>query len=118
MRVANDLSGKRFGRLVVICRAEGEYIRPYYNCICDCGNKIIVEGRSLTSNNTKSCGCLHRQQLAERNRKHGERYTRLYKTWISMRQRCSLHKDKYKYWEGKGIKVCEEWNNSFLAFKK
>ena len=96
MITAKDLSGQRFGRLTVICRARGEYPRPYYKCICDCGNDIIVEGRRLTSGNTRSCGCLHRQQLIERNHKHGERYTRLYKTWISMRQRCSVHRDKYK----------------------
>ena len=70
-----------------------------------------------TSGNTKSCGCLHREQLAERNYKHGERSTRLYKTWISMKQRCSVHRDKYKQWEGRGIKVCDEWRDSFTAFK-
>lgn len=118
MRTAKDLSGQRFGRLTVIRRAEGEYPRPYYECICDCGNKIVVEGKRLTSSNTRSCGCLHRQQLVERNYKHGERYTRLYKTWLSMKQRCSVHRDKYKQWEGRGIKVCEEWNNSFLSFKE
>lgn len=118
MRVAKDLSGKKFGRLSVLKRAEGDYFRPYYNCICECGSRIIVDGRSLTSGNTMSCGCLHKEQLAERNRKHGERYTRLYTTWLNMKQRCTVHKDRYKQWEGRGVRVCEEWSDSFIAFKK
>ena len=118
MRTAKDLSGQKFGRLTVIMRSIGKYPRPHYNCICECGNKIIVDGRSLTSGNTRSCGCLHKEQLAERNTKHGERYTKLYKTWISMKQRCTIHKSKYKQWEGRGVRVCEEWSDSFIAFKE
>lgn len=116
MRTAKDLSGQRFGRLTVIHRMEGANCKYYY-CKCDCGNVVTVLGKSLTSGNTKSCGCLHREQLTERNYKHGERRTRLYKTWISMKQRCSVHRAKYKQWEGRGIKVCDEWRDSFTAFK-
>ena len=42
-----------------------------------------------------------------------------YQTWTNMRQRCSNPKrPDYKYYGGRGIKVCERWNNSFLAFIK
>ncbi len=116
MGTAKDLSGQRFGRLTALYRMEGVNCRYYY-CKCDCGNTVTVLGSSLISGNTKSCGCLHREQLAERNYRHGERRTRLYKTWISMKQRCSVHRDKYKQWEGRGIKVCDEWRDSFTAFK-
>ena len=34
-----------------------------------------------------------------------------------MKQRCSVHRDKYRQWEGRGIKVCREWQDSFTAFK-
>ena len=57
MITAKDLSGQRFGRLTVICRARGEYPRPYYKCICDCGNTSIVQGSKLTGGKVKSCGC-------------------------------------------------------------
>lgn len=117
MRSANDLSGQRFGRLIVICRATGKYESPYYKCICDCGNEVIKRGGSLISGNTRSCGCLHKEQLAERNRKHGERYTRLYGIWLNMKQRCSSNKERYKNWQGKGITVCKSWSDSFMEFK-
>jgi hypothetical protein len=34
-----------------------------------------------------------------------------------MKQRCSVHRDKYRQWEGRGIKVCDEWRESFTTFK-
>ena len=49
--------------------------------------------------------------------KHGKRNTRLYTIWRSMRQRCYNPKtNRYKNYGGRGITVCEEWNNSFTAF--
>jgi len=57
-----DLSGKRFGRLTVIKRA-GTYkspkgaTTPLWLCRCDCGNMVEVQGISLKSGNTVSCGC-------------------------------------------------------------
>lgn len=60
MRV--DLTGKRFGRLVVLgldsVRGNGE---TYWNCICDCGNKKVASRGNLKSGNTQSCGCLHKE---------------------------------------------------------
>ena len=59
-----DLTGQRFGRLVVIKRvkpAESDIAFPntsaYWLCKCDCGNETIVVGSALRSGNTKSCGC-------------------------------------------------------------
>lgn len=49
--------------------------------------------------------------------KHGMTGTRLHQVWLDMRCRCSNKNHKqYKYWGGKGIKVCSEWDNSFIAF--
>lgn len=49
----NDLSGKRFGKLLVI-KYNGN---RKYECLCDCGNRIVIAEYSLTTGNTKSCGC-------------------------------------------------------------
>lgn len=65
-RKAKDLTGKRFGKLIVKSRAEDTYSsgRKFINwyCNCDCGTKdFIVRGNSLNSNHTKSCGCLQKE---------------------------------------------------------
>ena len=64
-----DLTGKRFERLTVISRAENQGKQPCWNCIChcDCGNevKVVVQGTSLVSGHTKSCGCYNKERLSE-----------------------------------------------------
>ena len=57
-----DLTGQRFGRLVVV-RREGAYAHDNrtnakWLCRCDCGAEKVVIGMNLRSGNTKSCGCL------------------------------------------------------------
>lgn len=45
--------------------------------------------------------------------------TRLFHIWSNMRQRCTnKNKPDYKYYGGKGVKVCKEWDESFLVFKE
>jgi hypothetical protein len=57
-----DLTGERFGRLVVLSEADriltkrGTFVRAF-NCLCDCGNKTVVRSSYLTSGQTRSCGC-------------------------------------------------------------
>ncbi|MGE6347905.1 hypothetical protein ACQKIY_25475 [Bacillus mycoides] len=53
-----DLTGKQFGILIVINRADNKRGRPHWNCKCECGNESVVEGAKLNSGHTKSCGCL------------------------------------------------------------
>lgn len=116
-----DLAGQRFNRLTVIKRAENKIKGrgAYWLCQCDCGRKVVVRGSALKTS-TKSCGCLHsemsRQRVLKRS-KHNMAYTRLYKIWVGIKTRCYNIKCKiYKYYGGKGIQICEEWKNDFLAF--
>lgn len=57
-----DLTGQRFGRLVLLERVPTpEYIkgkRPYWKCQCDCGNIHLAESTNLRKGNVCSCGCL------------------------------------------------------------
>lgn len=53
-----DLRGRRFGRLVALGPAKEKVGKDYWECVCDCGNKIICQKENLCSGNTKSCGCL------------------------------------------------------------
>ena len=117
-----DLSGKRFGRLTVISRAPN--LKPgvtRWNCVCDCGNKTITTSVALYTGRSKSCGCLHRETAKNQglaSRKHGEVKTKLYRIWSNMKTRCQNQNNKnYKRWGARGIKVCDEWSNSFVAFR-
>lgn len=61
-----DLTGQTFGRLTVMNRAENnKWGVSYWFCLCECGNKIKIRGTALTSNLTKSCGCLKRERASE-----------------------------------------------------
>ncbi len=62
-----DLSGKRFGRLVVVAPAEadGRVRSGYWHCRCDCGRELDVCGVNLTAGRTRSCGCLNSEQSAK-----------------------------------------------------
>lgn len=56
-----DLTGKTFGKLTVIKKMDdkvGNHIM--WLCKCDCGNVKTIRGSSLTSGESKSCGCVHR----------------------------------------------------------
>ena len=64
-----NLIGQRFGELEVVVEAESNGFSRWL-CKCDCGNTKIVLGRSLTSGNTKSCGCC--RKLAHNWRGFGE----------------------------------------------
>lgn len=52
-----DLTGQRFGMLVVISRADNRGGRTAWNCRCDCGNDVVVAGHNLVKGHNKSCGC-------------------------------------------------------------
>lgn len=124
MRANNfkDISGQRFSRLTVIEFAGiGKENRAMWRCKCDCGNEVIVSGKSLRTGNTRSCGCLVADLDRERNekyiKKHGKTNTRLFGVWSSMKDRCyNKNATSYKDYGMRGIAVCEEWKNDFEAF--
>lgn len=67
-----DLTGQRFGRLVVICengRAKNGSV--IWLCKCSCGNEVTVHGSELRRGKTQSCGCFRRDRAAECKTKHG-----------------------------------------------
>lgn len=68
MKLINEI-GNRYGRLLVIERAENKGTRAQWLCQCDCGNKIVTTGKNLRLGHTKSCGCLHKDALIARNTK-------------------------------------------------
>ena len=64
-RVALDLTGQTFGRLTVTKKVSG----PQWACRCACGTEVVVKTLTLRNGGTKSCGCLRREQVANRKQK-------------------------------------------------
>jgi len=110
--------GKRFGRLQVIKEAFSNHSGVHYVCLCDCGTITkATKGANLRNGTTKSCGCLQKEIVTQRVTSHQKSNSRLYRVWCGMRERCNSEKAaKYKFYGGRGISVCEEWNNSFENF--
>lgn len=109
-----DLSKKRYGKLVVLERAENRGKHTMWKCKCDCGNYTITGSNELTTGITKSCGCL---KFERRNSTHNLSKTRLYRIWSKMKDRCLRENNPaYKWYGGRGIEVCDEWLNDFVNF--
>lgn len=109
-----DLTNQRFGKLTVIgINSKDNRGECKWLCKCDCGNQTVVYGSHLRKGVTVSCGCVMRST----SKTHGESKTRLYKIWQHMKSRCSnKNGDNYKYYGGRGITYCEEWE-SFETFR-
>lgn len=119
-----DMTGQRFGRLVVISESNRKSSSrdAFWLCKCDCGREVSVNGRSLRRGLSRSCGCLQRELLGNRVRTHGysrkdNSHPRLYRIWCAMKTRCTNPNSKdWVNYGGRGITVCGEWLTDFAAF--
>ena len=110
--------GTVYGRLTVKESVGSKNGEIHYRCICECGNEAIVSGVNLRKGATQSCGCLRKERQKASVQKHGGYKTRLYRTWDAMIQRCTnKNHPAYHYYGARGITVCDEWRDSFEAFR-
>ena len=114
--------GDRFNRLVVSKLLPGSS-KVHYKAIvnCDCGTKKTVRRSDLVTQKTQSCGCLSKEKCIQRSTKHGhggrDNHSQTYNSWAGMLQRCYYKGHaKFKYYGGRGIRVCKRWRNSFENF--
>lgn len=98
-----DLTGKRFGRLIVINRSSKSNKKKdvMWECNCDCGETLPVLSRSLIHGRTNSCGCYHHDVVSL------EPYQHLYH---SIQRRT--------YTDKKGNKKCKLTFDEFLEYTK
>jgi len=114
-----NLTGKKFGRLVVIKQAGWTKARnARWLCKCACKKQTICAGGDLTSGSTVSCGCYRQENsrnlASKRFLKHGhakkDQTTRIYNCWRDMVARCNRPShNAYKYYGKRGILVCTHW---------
>ena len=73
MAIKNDLTGQRFGRLIVVGESEKINGRRIWKCECDCGEKVEVRQDCLKSGSTKSCGCYAKESSSKNGKKNGKK---------------------------------------------
>lgn len=112
-----DITGQRFGKLVVIERyPESRNGSAIWTCACDCGKRKNVRSDALRNGYTASCGCLRANQIKIVS-KHGLSNTAEYRIWSGIKARCDgSDKKNHPYYGARGITVCDEWRNDFMAF--
>lgn len=106
--VLTDLTGKKIGRLRVICLAPRASRAYRWLCQCSCGNRTTVFSNNLLREHTLSCGCLRYERLANSLLTHGHckgKVTVEYKAYCHAKARCNNPNDhKYPIYGGRGIK--------------
>ena len=97
--------GKKFHHAIYEC--------PY------CQSHFESRTYSVRDGIVVSCGCYQKRRAKELKTKHGLSGHELYRKWAGIRSRCNKkYATHFEDYGGRGIKVCEEWNNDFLAFYK
>lgn len=115
MTKAEDLIGRKFGRLTVTTYLMSRPGRTRWGCLCECGTEVEVLAEKLKSRKTQSCGCLRKEVSSERGRantRHGLKGSLTWNSWSSMIARGRKSHGPYQ-----GISVHPRWHRfeDFLA---
>jgi hypothetical protein len=106
-------NARRFGRLTVIGIGRKLPGSTWLHwCRCDCGTVVEVRRTNLVTGNTRSCGCFNSECSRGRKLRHGKTYTRTYRIWCNMVNRCTNpNNPSYPDYAGRGITVDPAWRN-------
>lgn len=121
-----NLEGNVYGHLTAQKFIELGTEGAVWECLCACGNRTKVRASDLKSGNTKSCGCQRLRFIGDSTAKHGatrglhhKEYPKTYKIWRGILNRCYTPScSSYHNYGGRGIKVCDEWRDSYEAFAR
>lgn len=123
-----DLTGQVIGRVTVLGPTPRETWdakgRSHWNCRCECGTEWVVRSDKLRFGDVVSCGCWAAEKFVEWTKNnpspsfvHGLSRTPEWRAWYQARARCT--DDRLPHWPnygGRGITMCQEWMDDFLAF--
>lgn len=112
-----DLTGKRFGRLLVLHYDYTDSLgKKRWKCRCNCGNISFPTTGNLNSKKVVSCGCWRREYAILSETTHGDTGSKMHRIWGAMIQRCHNPKTaNYKNYGERGIRVCKRWR-SYINF--
>ena len=100
---SKDITNKKFGRLTPIRFIRKVSYGYYWLFKCDCGENKIILKASVVNKRTESCGCLHKEMVRLRFKKHEMSSTRFYNIWVNMKQRCTnVNNTRNKKYDGRG----------------
>ena len=109
--------GMKFGKLTLVRRTEGGRM---WECVCECGNPVFTQ----ISQGARECKECFYKRMSKEKTVHGDSNDkngackRLYRIWTGMKTRCNNpNNHTYKYYGMKNIKVCEDWEMSYVNFK-
>ena len=121
MERGKSLVGRTFNNLKVLEYAGiDKHNKKIYTCECLlCGNLKNMQGTVVSNGYAKSCGCLKSTKTKEVLTQHNMTGTKVYNTWKSMKSRCyNKNYQHFNRYGGRGIKVSDDWVNSFNNFYK
>ncbi len=106
-----SLIGERFGKLIVVSRAENTQTgKRAWNCQCDCGGTTVTPTGDLRSGKARACACVRNEKTSNLKRSHNLAGSKEYEAWANMVNRCTYKSNThYADYGGRGITVCERW---------
>ncbi len=116
-----DLSGRTFGKWLVLRKTSHSGTHTKWECKCECGELRTVFAEALVRGQSKSCGCFLQETMRLRI-VHGmsrEKKSKEYRSWDSAKGRCYRPTDiNFKNYGARGIVMCDSWKNDFREFFK
>jgi len=106
-----SLVGQEFGSWVVLERVPDKHKEhARYKVECFCGTVTDVNAQDLQTGKSTRCMECYNKDRSRLFSRHGKAHTAEWRVWVGLRERCdNPNNSSYKWYGGRGIKVCERW---------